>query len=63
MFGFIKFAQPDGAKVSLGKLLYAPIRALSIAPVNTSLLYAVLFNAFMFAIAWAMWRKRWFVKV
>jgi predicted acyltransferase len=63
MLGFIKFAQPDGAPVSLGRLLYAPIRALPIAPVNTSLLYALLFNAFMFSIACLMWRKKWFVKV
>jgi predicted acyltransferase len=63
MFGFIKFVQPDGSKVSLGKLLYAPIRDLPIGPVNTSLLYAVLFNIVMFSIAWAMWRKKWFVKV
>jgi predicted acyltransferase len=63
MFGFIKFAQPDGSKVSLGKLLYAPIRDLPIGPVNTSLLYAVLFNLAMFSLAWFMWRKKWFVKV
>jgi predicted acyltransferase len=63
MFGFIKFAQPDGSKISLGKTLYAPIRDLPIAPLNTSLLYALLFNAFMFSIAWLMWRKKWFVKV
>jgi predicted acyltransferase len=63
MLGFIKFAQPDGSKISLGKMLYAPIRDLPIAPVNTSLLYALLFNAFMFSIAWFMWRKKWFVKV
>jgi predicted acyltransferase len=63
MFGFVKFAQPDGSKVSLGKILYAPIRDLPIGPVNTSLLYAVLFNAVMFSIAWMMWRRKWFVKV
>jgi predicted acyltransferase len=63
MFAFIKFAQPDGGKVALGRMLYAPIRALPIGPVNTSLLYALLFNAFMFGIAWCMWRKKWFVKV
>jgi predicted acyltransferase len=63
MFGFIKFAQPDGSKVSLGKLLYAPVRDLPIGPVNTSLLYAVLFNLAMFSLAWFMWRKNWFVKV
>jgi predicted acyltransferase len=63
MFGFIKFNGADGAPVSLGKLLYAPIHGLPIGPVNTSLLYALLFNLAMFTLAWAMWRKRWFVKV
>ncbi|PWF39113.1 hypothetical protein C7C56_027265 [Massilia glaciei] len=53
----------DGAKVTLGRALYAPLRALDIAPVNASLLYALLFNAFMFGIAYLMWRKKWFVKV
>jgi predicted acyltransferase len=63
MFGYIKFDQPDGTKASLGKLLYAPVKALPIGPVNTSLLYALLFNLLMFALAWFMWRKKWFVKV
>ena len=63
MLGFIKLAQPDGTLVSLGCTLYAPIKALPLGPVNTSLLYAVLFNACMFGIAWFMWRKKWFVKV
>jgi predicted acyltransferase len=63
MFGYIKFDQPDGTRVALGRLLYAPVRALPIGPVNTSLLYALLFNLFMFALAWFMWRKKWFVKV
>lgn len=63
MFGFIKFDQPDGSKAALGKLLYAPVRALPIGPVNTSLLYALLFNLVMFGLAWLMWRKKWFVKV
>ncbi|MFL6708270.1 MAG: acyltransferase family protein [Massilia sp.] len=63
MFGFIKFSQADGSQITLGKILYAPIKALELAPVNTSLLYALLFNALMFLIAYGMWRKRWFVKV
>lgn len=63
MLGFIKFGQPDDGTRALGQMLYAPIRDLSVAPVNTSLLYAVLFNAAMFSIAWCMWRKKWFVKV
>jgi len=63
MFGFIKLAQPDGSLRPLGKALYAPIAALPIGAVNASLLHAVLFNLCMFAVAWAMWRKKWFVKV
>jgi predicted acyltransferase len=63
MFGFIKFDQLDGSKISLGRSLYAPIKALPIGPVNTSLLYALLFNAAMFGVAYFMWRKKWFVKV
>lgn len=63
MLGFIKLAQPDGSVKSLGATLYAPLRALNLAPVNTSLLYALAFNASMFALAWFMWRKKWFVKV
>ncbi|MGZ5201473.1 MAG: acyltransferase family protein [Telluria sp.] len=63
MFGYIKFDQPDGTRVALGKMLYAPVKALPVGPVNTSLLYALLFNLFMFSLAWFMWRKKWFVKV
>lgn len=63
MLGFIKLAQPDGSMLALGRVLYAPIRDLPIGAVNSSLLYALLFNACMFAIAWGMWRRKWFVKV
>jgi predicted acyltransferase len=60
---YIKFEQADGSQKSLAALTYLPVRALPIGPVNTSLLYALLFNAAMFGVAWFMWRKRWFVKV
>jgi predicted acyltransferase len=63
MLGFIKFHQPDGSTLALGRMLYAPIGALPIAPVNASLLHALLFDASMFCVAWFMWRKKWFVKV
>jgi predicted acyltransferase len=62
MLGFIKLDH-EGGSVSLGRTLYAPIRDLPIGAVNTSVLYALLFNACMFSIAWAMWRRKWFVKV
>jgi predicted acyltransferase len=63
MLGFITLSQPDGSELALGRLLYAPFAALPLDPRNTSLLYAIAFNACMFAIAWCMWKKRWFVKV
>lgn len=61
--GFIKLVQADGSTASLKTILYAPLKALSISPVNASLSYALLFCAMMFLIAWGMWRKNWFVKV
>lgn len=63
LLGFITLAQPDGSRITLAAWLYAPLRALDIAPVNSSLLYALLFNAAMFAVAWFMWRNKWYVKV
>ena len=37
-------------------------QALPLAPVNASLAFALLFDLAMFAVAWALWRKRWFIK-
>jgi len=44
------------------RTLYAPFQALPIAPENASLLFAILFDLAMFAVAWFMWKKRWFVR-
>lgn len=51
----------DGKAVSLKAWLYAPIQSLPIAPANASLAWAVAFIAVFFLIAWALWRRRWFV--
>lgn len=59
LLGFIK---PDGQH-SLKALLYAPIQQLDIAPVNASLLFALGFVLAMYAVAWMMWKKQWFIKV
>ena len=48
--------------ISLKAWLYAPLKALPLEPVQASLLWALLFNAAMFIVAWAMWKKRWFIK-
>ncbi len=60
MMAFIKWGDPA---VSLKAWAYAPIKALPVAPVNASLLFAILFNLAMFAVAWFMWKKKWFWKV
>jgi predicted acyltransferase len=60
MMGFIKVGEPA---LPLKALAYAPVKALPLAPVNTSLIFAVLFNLAMFAVAWFMWKRKWFVKV
>ena len=56
------FIKLDGGVRSLKQALYAPIQALPLAPQNASLLWALLFNAAMLAVAWWMWSKRWFIK-
>ena len=63
MLGFLKFAQDSGGTMSLQGMLYARLQALPIAPVNASLLFAILFNVSMFCVAWLMWKKKWFVKI
>jgi predicted acyltransferase len=50
------------ARLLVKEPLYAPIRALPLAPESASLAYALLFEAAMFVVAWLMWKKRWFVK-
>jgi predicted acyltransferase len=42
--------------------LYAPLQGLAVPPETSSLLFAIGFNLFMFAIAWAMWKKGWFIR-
>ena len=39
--------------------LFAPLAS----PMNASLLYAVAYTLLMYALAWGMYRKRWFVRV
>ncbi len=63
LLGFVTLPGEGGRTVTLAAMLYAPLRALDVAPVNSSLLYALLFNGAMFGVAWCMWRNKWFVKV
>ena len=60
--GAVGAATQAVANVSLKAWLYAPLKALPLEPVQASLLWALLFNAVMFIVAWTMWKKRWFIK-
>lgn len=60
---WIKFSQADGSELSLRSAIYNVFGLLPFSPVNISLVYAVCFNLMMFALAWWLWRKRWFIKV
>ena len=51
------------APLTLKEKLFQACATLPLSPANASLVFAVLFNLTMFAIAWVMWRKQWFVKV
>jgi hypothetical protein len=53
---------PAGGGLTLKEKAFQVLATLPLAPVNASLLFAVLFDLAMFGVAWAMWRKRWFVK-
>lgn len=47
----------------LKEKLFEALAALPLSAENASLLFALLFNLAMFAVAWGMWRRKWFVKV
>ena len=59
MLGFIKVVPGQSLKV----WMVEGLGAWGLAPINNSLLFALLFMGCFYAVAWAMWRKRWFVRV
>ena len=62
LLGVIHVGGDGAAAPTLKAWLYSPLQSLPIAPENASLAFAIAFNLAMFAVAWAMWKKRWFVK-
>jgi len=58
----IKVPQPGGEEMPLKTLVYSPFVALAADPYVASLLFAVAFLLAMFAVAWIMWRRRWFIR-
>jgi predicted acyltransferase len=60
--GWVHWTGADG-KVVLREWLYEHLFAQLASPYNASLIYAVSYVLVMFLIAWALYRRGWFVRV
>lgn len=63
VFGLVKVLGADGKRVSLQSAVYRNLFAPLASPENASLLYALTNVAFFYAVAYAMYRKKWFVRL
>ena len=59
----IKWTGADGQGVTLKGFVYQHAFVPLASPVNASLLFALAFVLLHFALAWWLWRNKWFVKV
>lgn len=59
----IKWTGADGKAVALKTWIYQTMFVPLASPVNASLLFALAFVLVFLAIAWALWRKKWFLKI
>lgn len=58
----IKIAANDGNTVALKTYLYERFFVPLASPINASLLWALAYVLLLYLVAWAMYRKQWFVK-
>jgi predicted acyltransferase len=63
MLGYFTVQADTGAMVSVKAWFFAALSLLPLAPVNVSLMFAVLFNGLMLLVAWVLWRNKIFIKV
>lgn len=63
LIGLLRWTDAAGATVTLKGWLHGALFASWLSPINASLAFALSFVLVFLAIAWAMWRKKWFVKV
>lgn len=59
----VRWSGADGAVVTLKGWLHGTLFAPWLSPANASLAYAIGFVLVFLALAWALWRRRWFIKV
>ena len=63
LLGYFKVFSDAGAMVSVKAWLFSALSTLPLQALNVSLLFALLFNAMMLLVAWALWRNKIFIKV
>lgn len=63
LLGLLRWTDAAGATVILKNRLHDTLFASWLSPVNASLAFALGFVLVFLALAWALWRKKWFVKV
>lgn len=63
MLGYFKVQSDAGTLISVKAWLFAQLSQLPLSLVNVSLLFAVLFNLSMLAVAAFLWRRKIFIKV
>ena len=63
LLGLIRWTDPNGAVVTLKGWIFQGLFAPLASPVNASLAFALSFVLVFLAIAWLMWRRKWFIKV
>lgn len=63
LLGLVRWSDPAGGAVTLKGWLHAALFASWLSPIHASLGFAIAFVLVFLALAWAMWRKHWFVKV
>jgi predicted acyltransferase len=59
----IRWTGADGRPVQLNTWLFTDFFSRFASPVNASLLFAVANVLLIYAVAYAMWRKRWFIRL
>ncbi len=63
LLGLIRWTGESGAAVTLKGWLYGTFFTPYFEPINASLAFAVSFVLAFLALAWALWRRGWFIKV
>jgi predicted acyltransferase len=62
IMGAIKITNDADKSVPLQAWLFQKIFAPLASPLNASLLWAIVYVLLLYLVAWAMYRKKWFVK-